>query len=131
MQMVKPNTNPDRPWLLGASNLYDPIGKPLGWAWVQERQAVIAEMIAEGLDPKSLEFSFEVTRRQEALHANDISMREAQRRKQAWDDARRPPPPPDNNLTKDEWQWLADHLAMGNDPVGQAIRNKALANLSE
>lgn len=98
-------------------------GKTGYWRHVEERmiRAILrfeGKVLEPGWD------RFEIAARVEANHRNDFTFREIS----AAISARATPAPPP--LTDEEWRYLADLLAMANDPIGRSIAEKAAARLA-
>ena len=117
-----------RAWL--GRGLEDVPGKPFGWAYAQERDAIKVHVLrrygwgarldqATALHKLNLEAY--VTKVQERLHRNKPTLRE----RQAQWKARQPVPVAGFNV--EELEHLAEHFAGANDPVGQSICAKAAA----
>lgn len=113
------------------ANLFDPPGKPFGWAHHEERDRIRAHLRrrhgypARGYDAP---LEFHVTRVQMRLHKYDPTFAERQRRARA---AAPPPAGTDGFLTWEEWERLAEHFAGANDPVTASIAAKAAEAMSQ
>jgi hypothetical protein len=103
-------------------------GKPLGWAWHQEREEIRAHLRRRmwrflprnGLAASTL-LEFRVTAIQQRLHKYMPTYRQRHAEWVARQGQRTVMPPV---FTREELQHLRDHFAMANDPVGQAIYAK-------
>jgi hypothetical protein len=114
------------------SNLFDPGGKPLGWAHHAERDLIRAHLRRriwkfglDGLAASRLEFR--VTAIQQRLHKYDKTYRELQALYAL--QPKNNQPSKDDRFNREELERLIEHFEGANDPIGQAIATKAKAAL--
>lgn len=114
------------------SNLFDPAGKPFGWAHHEERRIIRAHLDRKygRLEPGTWDWSKReletVARIQSRLHRHDKSFRELQ----AIYASGRPPQTEATVLfTFEELERLSDLFAGANDPLTASIAAKAAAAL--
>ena len=108
-----------------------PANKPFGWEHNQEREQVRADLIAQGMDPESREFYWEVVREHDRRKAQKLTMRQRQDLARwlglKWvtphpSDVKTPP-----RFTDEELAAIIERFAMANDELGQSIAAKAKA----
>lgn len=109
------------------SNLFDPGGKPLGWAHHAERDLIRAHLKRRGRWIDKGYNEFEVTRIQQRMHKYDKSFRELQ----ALYRIAKPIRISDDTFNRDELERLIEHFDGANDPVGQAIAEKVKLRLDK
>lgn len=113
------------------ANLFDPPGKPFGWAHHEERDRIRAHLRRRiwkfGLDGKAaMRLEARVDAIQRRLHKYDLTLRE----RQAIAAAKRPPPAGRSEfLTWAELERLVEHFAGANDPTAASIGAKAASAL--
>lgn len=108
------------------SNLFDPPGKPFGWAHNEERRIIREHLKARGrYDDWTGEFR--VSKIQRRLHRSDLRFHELQvLYKRRWAREARPARP---EFTDEELQTLVDYFGQANDPVTASIGAKAFEML--
>lgn len=128
MGKIEFDKNDPRHWL--GRGFEDVPGKPLGWAWHQELEAIKQHLRRRiwkfGLDEyRGFRLNQRAQEIQRRLHKwNRPTMRE---RQAVWK-AKQPPPAGDNlSLTWEELERLIEHFDGANDPISAAIAEKAKA----
>lgn len=101
-------------------------GKPFGFAFNMEREAIRAHLLSRGL-PDDGKLYFRICRLQERIHKNRPSMRQRQEAAKA---ARPPITEAAVLFTFEELERLADLFAGANDPVTASIAAKAVEALA-
>jgi hypothetical protein len=119
--------NDPRTWL--GRGWQDVPGRPFGWAWNMEREAIKRHLRRRiwkfGLDRMaSARLESRVSEIQRRLHRGKPTMRE---RQALWKAAQREAPP--EPFTAEELEMIAARFAGANDPAGQSIVTKAEAML--
>jgi hypothetical protein len=110
------------------SNLFDPGGKPTGWAHHAEREIIRAHLRRRiwkfGLDElRSARLEFRVTAIQQRLHKYDHTFRQLQTLYAL--QPKNNQPSTDDRFNGDELERLIEHFEGANDPIGQSIATKA------
>lgn len=101
---------------------FEPVpGKPFGWAFNQEREAIRQHLVKRGRWT-GYQLHFKVVAIQERLHRNRPTFRQ---RHEAWLQRQRDLQTLAPELTREEWQAIAERFAGANDPIGQSILAKA------
>jgi hypothetical protein len=104
-------------------------GKPFGYEYSMDMQAIEDQMQAAGWDRKDVRFTFEAGKRYQASKANDLTFKQRQDLAKwlglAWAGGAGSSRPA--SFTADELAYIADRLAGANDPIGQAVLGKIVA----
>jgi hypothetical protein len=117
-------------------NLFDPPGRPFGWAHHEERDRIRAHLRRRvwrfyvdeaGPGTPGMRLEARVDAIQRRLHKYDPTLRERQARARA---AAPPPAGTSEFFTWEELERLVEHFAGANDPVPAAIAAKASAALA-
>jgi hypothetical protein len=109
------------------SNLFDPGGKPLGWAHHEERHVIREHLKRRGRYRQGWS-ELHISAIQRRLHRYDLTFRELQvLYKRKWAHNATPAPP---SFDAEELARLLEHFEGGNDPVAQSIAAKAAALLT-
>jgi hypothetical protein len=110
------------------ANLFDPPGRPFGYAWLEERTKIedhVRKRTRYALRMDSPEFMFRVQKIQDRLHKYDPTFAERSRR---WreDQAKRWRERGNSvDFTLAELEHLVEHFEGANDPISAEIGRKA------
>lgn len=104
------------------SNLFDPGGKPLGWAHHEERRIIRDHLKRRGRYRAGWS-EMRISEIQRRLHKYDLTYRQLHvLYKQRW---AREAPPARPEFTLEELDTLVDYFGEANDPITQSIGAKA------
>lgn len=123
-----------RPWRRSVANLFDPPGRPFGYAWLEERTKIedhVRRRTHYQIPLYDMRLQDRVRRIQDRLHKYDPTFAERSRQwreQQAREWADRGGP---LDLTTAELQHLVDLFDGANDPLSQSIAAKAAKMLGE